>query len=248
VEHYLAEVDQAIAQLGQRGHGTAAVFFDSIFSSEGIFLPPPGYLAGVYARVRAAGGLCVADEVQSGFGRSGRHMWGFESGAVVPDIVTLGKPMGNGHPIAAVITTPQIAERFALQRGYFNTFGGNPVSCAAGLAVLRVMQREQLQARAEDTGIYLRSGLEQLASRHALIGQVRGAGLFNAVELVSDRSSREPAVDQAKTAVNAMREHGVLIGRTGRRGNVLKLRPPLVFGRTHADLLIERLDRVLGEL
>jgi len=248
IPKYAAHVDEAIANLEAREQGTACVIFDNIFSSEGIFAPPPGYLKAVYAKVRAAGGLCIADEVQSGFGRTGDHMWGFAHDDVTPDIVTLGKPMGNGHPIAAVVTTPEIAAKFATQRHYFNTFGGNPVSCAAALAVLRIIQRENLLEHARETGEYLRTGLRQLMQRHPLIGDVRGAGLFNGVELVSDRDLRTPAVEKTTQVINRLKELGIFIGRTGTRDNVLKLRPPMVFARSHADLLINTLEQALGEL
>ncbi len=246
VDNYVGDVDRAIVELGERGHACAAIFFDSIFSSNGIFLPPRGYLQSVYRRVRSAGGLCVADEVQSGFGRTGGQRWGFEVDGVVPDIVTLGKPMGNGHPLAAVVTTPDIAAEFSKDHNYFNTYGGNPVSCAAGLAVLRVIEREKLQENARTCGDYLRSLLTRLQSSHSLIGDIRGAGLFTGIELVLDRDSREPAPLHAQAVVNGMRDNGVLIGRTGIRENVLKLRPPLVFNKTHADQLVDALDRVLA--
>jgi 4-aminobutyrate aminotransferase-like enzyme/Ser/Thr protein kinase RdoA (MazF antagonist) len=248
VARYASHLDQAIANLEVRGHGTAAVIFDNIFSSEGVFPPPAGYLQSAYRKVRAAGGLCIADEVQSGFGRTGKHMWGFSHDGVIPDIVTMGKPMGNGHPIAAVITTPVIAENFSRKRAYFNTFGGNPVSCAAGLAVLRIIERENLLEHACTTGDYLRNGLRELMTRHPLIGDVRGAGLFNAVELVTDRELRTPAVEHTRQVINRLKDLGVFVGRTGTRNNALKLRPPMVFAQHHADFLIEQLDRALAEV
>lgn len=245
---YAATLDEAIAMLAERGHRPAAFFVDTIWSSDGIFAAPPGYLADAWQRMRAAGGLCVADEVQAGFARTGEHFWGFELQDVVPDIVTLGKPMGNGHPLAAVITTPEIAGRFARDFEYFNTFGGNPVSCAAGLAVLDVIEREALQQNARVTGAYLREGLCGLQSRHACIGDVRGAGLFAGVELVSDRETREPAPAAARAVMNGMRRDGVLVGLTGIADNVLKIRPPLVFSRQHADRLVEVMDGALAGL
>jgi 4-aminobutyrate aminotransferase-like enzyme/Ser/Thr protein kinase RdoA (MazF antagonist) len=248
VGRYCSHLDTAIQNLDARGHGTASVIFDNIFSSEGVFPPPAGYLKSAYEKVRAAGGLCIADEVQSGFGRTGDYMWGFSRDGVVPDIVTLGKPMGNGHPIAAVVTTPAIAEKFSRQRSYFNTFGGNPVSCAAALAVLRIIERENLVEHARLTGEYLRQGLRNLMDRHPLIGDVRGAGLFNAVELVTDRTLKTPAVEHATRVINRMKELGIFISRTGTRNNALKLRPPMVFNRQHADFLIERLDQALKEV
>jgi 4-aminobutyrate aminotransferase-like enzyme/Ser/Thr protein kinase RdoA (MazF antagonist) len=248
VARYASHLDQAIANLGERGEGTAGVIFDNIFSSEGVFPPPAGFLRAAYEKVRAAGGLCIADEVQSGFGRTGDHMWGFSHDGVIPDMVTLGKPMGNGHPIAAVITTPAIAEEFARKRHYFNTFGGNPVSCAAGLAVLRILEREQLQEHARITGEYLRKGLRELMARHELIGDVRGAGLFNAVELVTDRELRTPAVEHTHRVINRLKELGIFVGLTGTRSNAIKLRPPMVFAKPEADLLIESMDRALRDI
>jgi 4-aminobutyrate aminotransferase-like enzyme/Ser/Thr protein kinase RdoA (MazF antagonist) len=245
-ERYAEAIDDAIAALRSQGHEPAAFFADTIYTSDGIHVAPPGYLASAWQRVRDAGGLCVADEVQAGFGRTGAFEWGFEQQEVVPDIVTLGKPMGNGHPLAAVVTTPEIAEAFARDRYYFNTFGGNPVSCAAGLAVLDVLDRERLRDNARDVGHHLRSELASLAGRHPVIGDVRGAGLFIGVELVSDPRSREPDAQSANAVVNAMRREGVLIGRTGRNGNVLKIRPPLIFSRADADRLASTLDRVLA--
>lgn len=244
---FAAHLDSAILMLKEHGHRIAAFFLDTIYTSDGIHIAPPGYLAAAWQKVRAAGGLCIADEVQAGFGRTGDYRWGFEQQGVVPDIVTLGKPMGNGHPLAAVVTTPAIAQAFAADRYYFNTFGGNPVSCAAGLAVLEVLEREGLQENAREVGHHLRARLEDLQSRHALIGDVRGSGLFYGVELVTDRASREPAPGAARTIVNAMRGKGVLVGRTGRHENVLKIRPPLVFSRDNADCLADALDGVLEE-
>jgi len=243
---YAATLDEAIAALAGRGHRPAAFFVDTIWSSDGIFAAPAGYLAEAWQRVRAAGGVCVADEVQAGFARTGDHFWGFGLQGVVPDIVTLGKPMGNGHPLAAVVTTPAIAERFAGESEYFNTFGGNPVSCAAGLAVLDVIEAESLQDNAQATGEYLREGLRGLQARHAAIGDVRGAGLFAGVELVGNRETREPAPAVARAVMNGMRREGVLVGRTGIADNVLKIRPPLVFSREHVDRLVDVMDRVLA--
>jgi 4-aminobutyrate aminotransferase-like enzyme/Ser/Thr protein kinase RdoA (MazF antagonist) len=247
-ERYAACVDDAIDTLRERGHRPAGFIVDTVYTSDGIFVAPDGYLDSAWQRVRAAGGLCIADEVQAGFGRSGDFMWGFEQQGVVPDIVTLGKPIGNGHPLAAVITTPEIASQFAERRYYFNTFGGNPVSCAVGLSVLEILQREALQENARVTGRYLRSLVSALMDRHPVIGDVRGAGLMLAVELVQDPQTREPATGLCMRVVNAMREAGVLIGRTGLHGQVLKIRPPLVFSRANADLLASRLDEVLADL
>jgi 4-aminobutyrate aminotransferase-like enzyme/Ser/Thr protein kinase RdoA (MazF antagonist) len=247
-ERYAARLDEAIEALRADGLEPASFLFDSIFASAGILLPPDGYLRSAFQRVRAAGGICIADEVQAGFGRTGTHMWGFAAQNVVPDIVTLGKPMGNGHPLAAVITTPEIAGALAKRGGYFNTFGGNPVSCAVGLAVLEALEREALQDNALRVGSYMKTQLRDLAVRHTLIGDVRGSGLFLGVELVRDRKTLEPAPTEARAAMNQMRQHGVLVGLTGPHRNVLKIRPPMVFSKENADLLTETLDRVLREV
>lgn len=238
-----AELDAAFAALGEAGHRPAMVIADSVFSSDGIFTVPPGYLRAVYERARAAGALCVADEVQAGFGRVGEAFWGFAQDGVVPDIVTLGKPMGNGHPMGAVVTTPEIAQAFADRWHFFSTFAGSPVAAAAGSAVLDVLEDERLPTRAAQVGSYLRTRLSELAGRHAEIADVRGPGLFVGVELRAVDAS--PAAALARAATNGMRRRGVLVGRTGPALNVLKIRPPLVFAEHHADLLVTALDDTL---
>jgi 4-aminobutyrate aminotransferase-like enzyme len=237
---------QYVAEAARESGGLAAFFCESALSCAGQVILPPGYLREAYRAVRSAGGVCVADEVQTGFGRAGSHFWMFETQGVTPDIVTLGKPMGNGHPMGAVITTREIAASFANGMEYFNTFGGNPVSCAVGLAVLDVIREEGLQENARDAGDYLLSGLKQLAGRHPLIGDVRGQGLFLGFELVRDRETLEPAADEASEIVNVMKELGVLLSTDGPLHNVIKIKPPLVFSRADADLVVERLDRVLS--
>ncbi len=244
---YATLVREAFDALTQQGVRPAAFLFDTIFSTDGIHMVPDDYFAHVAELVRAAGGLLVADEVQPGFGRTGSHLWCFERYGIVPDIVTLGKPIGNGHPLAAVVTTPRIMESFARTARYFNTFGGNPVSCAVGMAVLDVMERENLQEQAHRVGAYLMQALETLREKHQLIGDVRGAGLFLGVELVRDRSTREPAPQETAAVVNMLRDRGVLVGLTGRHDNVLKLRPPLVFTEDNARQLVDALDRSLHE-
>jgi len=244
---YAGDADRAAAELRAAGHGLAAFMVDSTFASDGILDPPAGYLERVFATVRAAGGLCIADEVQAGFGRLGTW-WGFEAHDVAPDIVTLGKPMANGYPAGAVVSTPAIVSAFAAQTEYFSTFGGNPVACMASLAVLDVIEREGLVAAADAVGRYLHEQLAGLAGRHALIGDVRGRGLFVGVELVRDRATRAPAGDEATAAVLALRDRGVLVGTEGRHGNVLKIRPPMVCRRAHVDTLIEALDEALDEV
>jgi 4-aminobutyrate aminotransferase-like enzyme len=215
---------------------------ESLPSVAGQIVLPPGYLRRVYEAVRGAGGVCIADEVQTGFGRIGTHFYGFEMYGVVPDIVVLGKPIGNGHPIGAVITTRAIADSFANGMEFFSTFGGNNVSCAIGLAVLEVVQEESLQQHALRVGERLLEGLRELQQRHSLIGDVRGSGLFLGVELLRDR---EPATHEAARIVNRMREHGILIGTDGPHHNVLKIRPPMPFADTDADHLITTLSSVL---
>lgn len=247
-EKYASHVDSAIDKLRENGEGVAAFLCDMIFDTQGTLEAPEGYFKSVYEKVRASGGLCIADEVQPGFGRTGTNMWGFQNEGVVPDIVTLGKPMGAGHPVAAVVTTREIATKFAEQSFYFNTFGGNPVSAAVGLAVLDVIENEALQKNAQDVGLYLRQALEGLVGRHEIIGDVRGRGLFLGLELVRSRQTREPARAEALRVTDLMRANGVLLGATGRFGNVVKIRPPLVFSKSNADRLVEALDHVLNEV
>jgi 4-aminobutyrate aminotransferase-like enzyme/Ser/Thr protein kinase RdoA (MazF antagonist) len=223
-----------------RGSGLAAFFCESALSCAGQVILPAGYLRDMYAQVRAAGGVCVADEVQTGFGRAGSHFWMFETQDVRPDIVTMGKPIGNGHPIGAVVTTPEIAASFANGMEYFNTFGGNPVSCAVGLAVLDVIRDEGLQENARAAGEYLIAGLRDLQARQPLITDVRGLGLFLGFEM--------PGEAEATALVNRTKDRGVLLSTDGPRHNVIKIKPPLVFSHADADRLLERLDHTLREL
>lgn len=247
-ERALAEADAAIASLQQAGHGVSALLLDTIFSTEGLTLLPPGYLEGLVAKVRAAGGVFIADEVQPGFGRTGAHFWGYQHYAVVPDLATLGKPMGNGHPIGAVVTRPELANAFLDEAMFFNTFAGNPVSAAVGLAVLDVIERQQLMRNAHEMGEYVQQRLRELAARHERVIAVRGRGLFFGLELVKDLRSRTPATAEARWLINEMRRRGVLISTIGPHGNVLKIRPPMVFGREHADLLLTTLGEALRAL
>jgi 4-aminobutyrate aminotransferase-like enzyme len=244
---YAGLVEDAIAELDRRGQGCAAFLFDSLFDSQGGLEAPADYFSCAYQSVRAAGGLCIADEVQGGFARTGK-MWSFENYGVEPDIVTLGKPMGNGHPVAAVVTTREIADCFSRSGFYGNTFGGNPVSAAVGKAVLDEIHRRGLVENVVSTGAYLRQQLEALQARHSLIGNVRGFGLYQGVELVSDRATLEPALEQAQRIPDAAKARGVLVGLSGRHNNVLKIRPPQVFDRDNVDQLVDALDTVLGEL
>ena len=243
---YAGDVREAIQRMQDGGRAPAAFIAESLAGCAGQVEFPPGYLEAAYRHVREAGGLCIADEVQVGFGRVGSHFWGFETQGVVPDIVTLGKPIGNGHPLGAVVTTPEIAAAFANGMEYFNTFGGNPVSCAVGLAVLDVIAGEGLQEHARRTGAYLKQRLEDLAGRHASIGDVRGRGLFLGVELVRNRETREPAALEAARVVERMKEKGILLSTDGPLHNVLKIKPPLPFDEKNADQVADSLDTVLS--
>lgn len=248
LEQALAEVDAAIASLQEAGYGVSAFLFDPLFSTEGLLHTPAGYVEGVAARVRAAGGLVIADEVQSGFGRIGTSMWGHQMFDLTPDLVTMGKPMANGHPVGAVVTTEELLDEFGRHNMYFNTFAGSPVSSAAGLAVLQVMQEENLMARAAELGEYIGARLHTMAQSSPHVRTVRGRGLFFGLELTTPDGNRQAAADLTKALVEDMRERGVLISRIGPHDNVLKMRPPLVFTREHADLLLERLDTALDAL
>jgi 4-aminobutyrate aminotransferase-like enzyme/Ser/Thr protein kinase RdoA (MazF antagonist) len=244
---YARHVGALADRLRADGRGLAAFLAETLPSVAGQVVLPPGYLAEAYRHVRAAGGIAIADEVQTGFGRLGGTFWGFEGQGVVPDVLVLGKPIGNGFPLGAVVTTREIAAAFDNGMEFFSTFGGNPVSCAAGLAVLDVVAEERLQERALRVGGHLLAGLRRLQGRHAVLGDVRGSGLFIGLELVRDRVSLEPATEEASYVVDRLRERGVLTGTDGAHHNVLKLRPPLVFSEEDADLFLETLDAVLEE-
>ncbi len=244
---YADHVRERIESLTENDKGISAFIAESLPGCGGQIVLPDGYFKEAFRHVRAAGGLCITDEVQVGFGRVGTHFWGFETQDAVPDIVTLGKPIGNGHPLGAVVTTPEIASAFDNGMEYFNTFGGNPVSCAIGLAVLDVIEEEELQANALEVGGYLLEGLRALAPEHPVIGDVRGLGLYVGVELVLARDTLEPAGNQASYVANRMRDHGVLISTDGPFHNVLKIKPPLVFNRKNADYLLHCLGKVLEE-
>ena len=247
-EKYAAHVQEAIDKLKSRGIKPAAFVIDTIVSCGGVVKLPPGYLGSVAKIVREAGGLFVADEVQPGFGRIGTKFWGFEVDDVIPDVVTMGKPMGNGHPIAGVVTRRDLAEEFARRGRYFNTFGGNPVSCAAGISVLEVIEREHLQQNALAVGQHIVDGLKSLAEVHACIGDIRGSGLFLALELVTDRDQRTHATELAAKVVNDLRNRGVLTGTIGPGANILKLRSPLVLNTQDADFLLGTLGESLTAL
>lgn len=244
---YARHVAEILEQTRASERQIACFIAETLPSVGGQIVFPPGYLAEVYRHVRAAGAVCIADEVQVGFGRLGSHFWGFETQSVVPDIVVLGKPIGNGFPLAAVVTTREIASSFANGMEFFSTFGGNPVACAAGLAVLDVLEEQSLQANALRVGSYLKDRLLELQQSHPIIGDVRGSGLFLGVDLVLDRETRAPAKKQADYIVNRLRDCGVLAGTDGPHHNVLKLRPPLIFSEADADLFVNMLKIVLAE-
>jgi 4-aminobutyrate aminotransferase-like enzyme len=242
---YAAHMHEALATLKKRGIRPAAFIVDTIISSGGVVAPPAGYLKSAADIIRAAGGLFIADEVQPGFGRTGGNFWGYEVDDLVPDIVTMGKPMGNGHPLSAIVTRRDLAEGFSERGRYFNTFGGNPVSCAAGLAVLDIIEKEGLQQNALKVGKRIVAGMESLAGTHSCIGDTRGTGFFLALELVSDRDKRIPDRELADRIVNALRDRGVLTGSIGPDDNILKFRPPMVLSERDADYMLEVLAETL---
>ena len=244
---YADHIQAAIKQIQQNGKNVAAFICESLLGCGGQIVLPDNYLKQAFRHVRNAGGVCIADEVQVGFGRVGTHFWGFETQHVVPDIVTLGKPIGNGHPLAAVITTPEIAESFNNGMEYFNTTGGNPVSCAVGMAVLDVIEQEKLQENALRVGTRLKTGLEKLKEKFPIIGDVRGLGLFIGVELVRNRETLKPAANEASFIIERMKEQGILISTDGPLYNVLKIKPPLVFNDANADFFVETLEGILNE-
>lgn len=246
-QKYANHVELAIQELKKRGIKLAAFIIDTIISSSGVVEVPPGYLKKAAEIVNKAGGVFVADEVQPGFGRTGENFWGFESDRFVPDIVTMGKPMGNGHPMAATVIKRDLIEKFAKKTGYFNTFGGNPVSSAAGMAVLDVIEEENLQENALIVGAYLKKGIKSLSSKYDLIGDVRGKGLFLAVEMIKD-SSRTPATKAASNVVQELKKCGILTNTIGPDENILKLRPPMVFSRENADFFLQHLKKVLNNI
>jgi 4-aminobutyrate aminotransferase-like enzyme len=245
---YLAEARAVIDAAAGIGHPVGALIVEAIPSVAGQIIPPPGWLAGLFDAGRAVGAVPIADEVQVGFGRIGIDTWAFAAQGARPDIVTMGKPMGNGHPLGAVVTTRPIADAFANGMEYFNTFGGNPVSAAIGLAVLDVIAEEALQEHARAVGTRLMAGLREAAVRQESIGDVRGVGLFVGVELVRDRTTREPDGTLATELVNRAAERGVLLSTDGPDHNVIKIKPPLVFSAADADRLIETVDTILVEI
>jgi len=246
-ERFTRDVEAAISDLQRHGIKPAALIVDSLFTSDGILPEPAGFLRGAVEAIKRAGGLFIADEVQPGFGRTGEHMWGFQRHGLAPDIVTMGKPMGNGQPIAGLLATADALAEFGRNSRYFNTFAGNTVSCAAALAVLETIERDRLVPHAAKVGKVLLDGIAGLAAKHEAIGDVRGAGLFVGVELVSDRTTRAPDRDLTSRVVNLMRVKGVLLSACAQGHNVLKIRPPLVLSAEQAGIVIEALDESLAE-
>jgi len=245
---YAADVQRIIEVLQSNGKAPAAFICETLLGVGGQIPLPSGYLSEVYKHVRGAGGVCIADEVQVGFGRIGDKFWGFELQDVAPDIVVMGKPIGNGHPLAAVVVTDEIANAFNNGMEYFNTFGGNPVSMAAGLAVLDVIEKEEMQRHAKDTGEYLMNSLRILMHKYPIISDVRGHGLFIGAEMVKDPDTLEPAIPEIDVVVEKVKEKGYLLSTDGPLHNVLKIKPPMPFNKQNADELIQYLDEALGEL
>lgn len=245
---FAAKIAEAVRSLKAEGIPLAALLIDTLFANEGLPEPVPGYVAKAVDIVREAGGQFIGDEVQAGFGRTGDAMWGHQLSGVTPDIVTLGKPMGNGHPIAGVIAPAELIDSFGKAATYFNTFGGNPVSAAAGMAVLDVIEDEGLLENGRRVGAHVRAGLERLRTRYPIIGNVRGRGLFFGIEIIADADEKTPDPARTKRLVNMMRDRGVLLSRIGRYDNILKMRPPMVFTTDDADLLLATLDDAFAAL
>lgn len=246
-QRFAAKVQEAIDDLERSGIGFAALVVCPLFLNEGFPAQVEGWLKPAAEAVRRAGGLLICDEVQAGFGRCGTHFWGHQKQGVTPDVLTMGKPMGNGHPVAGLVTSAEIMARFRKSFRYFNTFGGNPVSCAAAMAVLEELQEKELQAHAEKMGLLAHRRLSELADKYPIIGDVRQSGMVFGAEFVLDRESKEPAIAFADRVVNQMRHRGIILSKLGRHKNTLKIRPPMPFAEEHLDLLMTTLDEVIGE-
>ncbi|KAH0629807.1 hypothetical protein JD844_012197 [Phrynosoma platyrhinos] len=245
---YANEVKKIIDQAHEKGRKFAAFFMESLPSVAGQIIPPVGYFQKAAEHIHKAGGVFIADEIQVGFGRVGKQFWAFQLQGedFTPDIVTMGKPIGNGHPVACVATTKEIAEAFsATGVEYFNTFGGNPVSCAIGITVLEVIEKEDLQAHALQVGSFLIEQLNQLKAKHPLIGDVRGVGLFIGVDLVQDQEKRLPATTEAEFIITRLKEEFIMLSTDGPGRNVLKFKPPLCFTTEDAKLVVDKLDQIL---
>ena len=244
-EKYAQEVQAAINEIQKKGNKVSTFIAEALMGCGGQLILQKGFLKKAFDLVRAAGGVCIADEIQIGFGRVGSHFWGFETHGFVPDIVTMGKSMGNGHPLSAVVTTREITDSFNNGMEYFNSFGGNPVSCAVGQAVLDVIKEEGLQENALEVGSYLLNQLKNLQNQHDLIGEVRGRGLFIGIELAKDELV--PAAAEAQTTVKHMKDKGLLLSTDGPDHNVIKIKSPLVFNKKNADKLVKKLDETMSE-
>lgn len=245
--YYAQSVQTALDRIQQKGKKVAAFFTEGIMGCGGQMTLPDNYLETTYEMVRTTGGVCVADEVQIGFGRVGTHFWAFETQGVIPDIVTMGKPIGNGHPLGAVITTREIANAFNNGMEYFNTFGGNPVSCAIGLEVLNVIEEEHLQHNALEVGTYWKKYLHQLQGTYPIIGHIRGSGLFLGIEMIRNSETLEPADSETSYIVERMKQKGFLLSTEGPLHNVIKIKPPIIFTREHVDLFMIAFEEVLQD-
>ncbi len=249
---YAADVDRAVASLQEANMKPAAYFLDSAFITNGILEaraePMKNYVAEVFKKVRAAGGLCIGDEVQSGFGRMGEKFWGYQHHGVMPDIITIGKPAGNGHPLGIVITRPDIYEKFIKSTAFFSTFGGNNVSCMAGLAVLDVIEQNNLVASAATVGDYLKTGLKKLMNKFTMIGDVRGTGLAIGIEIVANRETKQPDKPATDKLINLLRHEGMLVASEGAHNSLIKMRPPLIFTTSDADFALSAFERALGKM
>ncbi|KTC30150.1 hypothetical protein AO265_41480 [Pseudomonas sp. ABAC61] len=247
IQAYLAQIEDEIDSFEATGVGLAGMIFCPIFANEGLPRIPATLLERACALIRDAGGLVIIDEVQAGFGRTG-SMWGHQAMGITADIVTLGKPMGNGYPVAALVSSAELLDAFRDKTFYFNTFAASPTAAAAAMAVLDVIDDEGLMDNARSVGTLIRRGLADLAQKHALIGDIRGKGLWIGLELVSDQASREPATWEARLLVEALRQRGILVNRIGPFGNVLKIRPPLIFSQAHAQALLTAIEQSLETL
>lgn len=247
-QRFAAKVQEQIDDLERSGIGFAALIVCPLFLNEGFPTQAPGWLRPAEQVVRQAGGFLICDEVQSGFARSGSHFWAHQKQDVTPDVVTMGKPMGNGYPVAGLVTRPEVMARFRSSYRYFNTFGGNPVACAAAMAVLEEIGQRSLQANAARIGALAAQALGGLAAKYSVIGDVRQSGMVFGVEFLQDKTTLAPASGFADQVVEAMRERGVLLSRLGRHKNTLKIRPPMTFSEEHLGLLVQTLDDVLAEL
>ncbi|MEC7902251.1 MAG: aminotransferase class III-fold pyridoxal phosphate-dependent enzyme, partial [Candidatus Neomarinimicrobiota bacterium] len=245
---YIDELKVILDTISKQGKQVSAFIVESIMGCGGQLILPQNFLKQSFELVRSAGGICIADEVQVGFGRVGTNFWGFEMAGVIPDIVTMGKSMGNGHPLSALVTTKEIADKFNNGMEYFNSFGGNPVSCAIGNAVLDVIKEEGMQQRALKVGSYLINEIKSLQSKYPIIGDVRGAGLFIGIELIRDIENLEPAAIEADKIINQMKDQKILLSTDGPDHNVIKIKPPMVFNKDNADEFLLKLSHVLANI